>query len=314
MKRLFLFMLAWGTVLGTVLAHTGACFAQASGNVAYSQASGKAGARQNERSKREMAPGETPPTGTSMFIDASVLLNVRADEYVAVFGVAQEGGTVAESQQKMETTLQAFLAALKPLGIGSEDVFVDFVAQNKIYGYQIEGDVAKQKLAGFELKKTVAIHFKDQKLLDQLVIAASRAQVFDLIKVDYILKDIGPLQERLMAEAARVIAQKAARYEKLFGLKLASPPQVYVEAPSLYFPTAMYDSYAAFESENIDRDFDRSKHTVQNLRKSRTFFFNALDADGFDTVLNPVVLEPVVQCTLYLKVKYEIAPGKGGKK
>jgi hypothetical protein len=51
---------------------------------------------------------------------------------------------------------------------------------------------------------------------------------------------------------------------------------------------------------------DRQKYAVQSARKSRTFFFNALDADGFDQVINPVVIEPVVQFTLFLKVKYEI--------
>ena len=34
--------------------------------------------------------------------------------------------------------------------------------------------------------------------------------------------------------------------------------------------------------------------------------FNGLDGDGFDQVINPVVIEPVVQFTLYLKVKYEV--------
>ena len=46
--------------------------------------------------------------------------------------------------------------------------------------------------------------------------------------------------------------------------------------------------------------------TVQSLRKSRTFYFNPLTADGFDRVIDPVILEPVVQFTLYLKLKYEI--------
>ena len=36
-------------------------------------------------------------------------------------------------------------------------------------------------------------------------------------------------------------------------------------------------------------------------------FFNALDGNGFDKVVNPVVIEPVVQFTLYLKVKYDVA-------
>ncbi len=223
-------------------------------------------------------------------------------------GVAEEGKTVEECQQKMEGTIAAFAAALKQAGIAASDISVDFAAQNKIYGYRLTGNVAKEELVGFELKKNVAVHYRDEQLLDRLVAAASRARIFDLIKVDYIVRDTAGVQARLMEEAARIIKLKAARYEKLLDIKLLPPAQVYAEKPSIYFPTGMYDSYAAYESESIsdDDDDNKQKYTVQHARKSRTFFFNALNADGFDYVVSPVVTEPVVQFTLYLKVKYEI--------
>jgi len=241
-----------------------------------------------------------------MFVEASVLMNVKADEYVAVFGVLEEGSTVAECNQKMDATMSEFSGALKQLGISSDDVFVDFAAQNKIYGFQVTGTIAKEKLVGFELKKNVAVHYRDKLLLDKLVIAASKSKIFDLIKVDYVVRDPAIIQGKLMDDAAQVIKQKAATYERLMGIKLLPPAQVYAEKPSIYFPTEMYDSYAASESEEISSDSDRQKYTIQGARKSRTFFFNGLTADGFDHVTNPVVIEPVVQFTLYLKVKYEI--------
>lgn len=290
----------------TLNAAAAVCLAQASGNIGYSQSSGAAKAKQNERNKRVLLQGEAPPTATSMFVEASVLMNVKADEYVAVFGVAEECAAVTECNQKLDARLGEFGAELKRLGVGVADTFVDFAAQNKIYGYQIEGSVAKEKLAGFELKKNIAIHYKDKLLLDQLVIAASRSKIFDLIKVDYIVGDPTRIQDRLMEEAAKVISHKAARYEKLSGIKLLPPAQVYVERPSIYYPTDMYDSYVATESEEISSDYYRQRYTIQGARKSRTFFFNPLNADGFDYVINPVVIEPVVQFTLYLKVKYEV--------
>jgi hypothetical protein len=109
-----------------------------------------------------------------------------------------------------------------------------------------------------------------------------------------------------MEEAARVIKQKTSRYEKLLGIKLQPPAQVYAERPAVHYPTQMYDSYTAYESEQIGSASFRQKYTTQAARKSRTFFFNGLDADGFDDVINPVVVEPAVQFTLYLKVKYEV--------
>lgn len=299
--------------LAVLLAGTGVCFAQASGNIGYSQSNGKARAEQNERGKRTQTPAEMPPTATTMFVEAGVLMNVKADEYVATFGVSEEGATVAECHQKMDATLSAFSGELKRLGIADADVFIDFAAQNKIYGYEVADTVAREKLVGFELKKNVSIHYKDKRLLDKLVLAASRSQIFDLIKVDYIVRDTAPIQNRLMEEAARILKGKAERYERLLGIKLLPTAQVYAEKPSIYFPTELYDSYVAYESEDIAREYYRSKYTVQGARKSRTFFFNPLTADGFDAVINPVVIEPVVQFTLYLKVKYEIEQAKDKK-
>jgi uncharacterized protein YggE len=285
---------------------------QASGNISYSQGGGNAKAEQNERNKRAY---DVPQTATAMFIDASILMNVKADEFVAIFGINKECATVPECNQKMDATVSEFSADLKQLGIRDSDLYVDFAAQNRIYGYQIAGNIAKENLVGFELKKNIAIHYSDKALLDRLVIAASKSGIFDLIKVDYIVKDPSPIQNRLFEEAAKVIVQKLNRYERLLGIKIAPPAQVYAERPSTYFPTEMYDSYSAYESEEIGADYYRDKYTIQRARKSRTFFFNPLSADGFDVVINPVVIEPVVQFTLYLKVKYEIKqPDKPAEK
>ncbi len=280
--------------------------AQASGNVGYSQNGGKARAVQNERSKRVLTKEDIPPTGTSTFVEANVLMNVRADEYVAVFGILQEGATITECSLKLDATIKQFTDELKTLGIADGALFVDFIAQNKIYGFEVTGEVAREKLVGFELKKNISIHFKDMTLLDKIIIAGSRSQIFDLIKVDYIVTNMDPIQDKLMEEASRIIKRKASRYEKLLEIKLQPPAQIYAEKSAIYYPTGMYDSYTAFESEQVGIPANRERLTTQTARKSRTFFFNGLDADGFDLVINPVVIEPVVQFTLFLKVKYEV--------
>lgn len=292
--------------LAILIAGPGLCRGQVGGNVTYAQVGGKAGAEQSERNKRVLTKHELPPTGTSTFVEAGVLMNVKADEYVAIFGIAQEGESVDECSRKMETTIKEFSGELDAMKVAGEDLFVDFVAQNKIYGYEVTGDIAREKLVGFELKKNISIHYRDRDLLDQFVVAAARSKVFDLIKVDYIVKDTNRIQDKLMEEAARVIKQKTARYEKLLGIKLQPPAQVYAERHRTYYPAEMYDSYIAHESEEMSDATDRRRYATQAARKSKTFFFNGLDADGFDAVINPVVIEPVVQFTLDLKVKYEV--------
>jgi uncharacterized protein YggE len=284
--------------------------AQVSGNASFGQSSGRAAAEQRERTKPVIAKDDHPPTATSMFVEANVLMNVRADEYVAVFAIAHEGESVAECSRKMDATLKTFADDIKALGIAAADVFVDFIAQHKIYGFDVTGNIAKEKLVGFDLKKNVSIRYADQTLLDKLTAAASRSHIFDLVKVDYIIKDLNKIQDRLTEEAARVLKQKTSRYQKLLGITLVPPMQVYAEKFAVHYPTELYDSYTAAESETMSNAAYRQNYTTQLARKNRTFYFNGLDADGFDDVITPVYNEPVVQCTLYLKVKYEVEQAK----
>ena len=127
-------------VLALLIVGPGLCRGQVSGNLAYSESGSKARAEQRERTKRVLPETERPPTGTSMFVDADVLMNVKADEFVAVFGIAQEGETVAECSQKMEIVVKEFTDALKTMKIGEDDLFLDFVTQTKIYGFEVMCD------------------------------------------------------------------------------------------------------------------------------------------------------------------------------
>lgn len=284
--------------------------AQVGGNVGYGQVSGRAKAEQAERAKRQVTRDEAPPTGSSMYLDASVLINVRPDEYVATFGVAETAETVEGCHQKMDATIAAFTRDLRGLGVEESHLFVDLTAQTKIYGFKVEGNLAREQLTGFELKKTVAVRYRDRDLIDRLLRAASRHAIYDLVKVEAVVSDVGPVHERLAEAAAEVIKAKRARHDKLLGVRLRPVPQVIADRSSAYFPTEMYDSYVAGETEAVAGGIDRNQTTVQSLRKNRTFYYNPLTADGFDRVIDPVVLAPVVQFTLYLKLRYEIDSGR----
>jgi len=144
--------LLFATLLSLSLAPS-LCLGQVGGNISYAQNVGRNRLGQPERTKRTLSLDELPPTSTSMFVEANVLMNVKAEEYVAVFAISQEGSTVAECGRKMDAVIQTFSDALKALGIKSSDLFVDFIAQNKIYGFDVTDGIAKEKLVGIELKK-----------------------------------------------------------------------------------------------------------------------------------------------------------------
>jgi len=234
---------------------------------------------------------------TYQFLDAKILTSVETKEYVAVFGLAQEGDTVQAASKKLHDQVAVFQRGLSALGIRPEDTFVDFITQNRVYDYVVKGSTAREKVSGFQIKENFAIRYKDRALLDQIVPLAAQGGIFDLIKVDYVTADLGPVRAQMLAEAQKVLKQKEETYAKL-GLKL-NVASVSAENFDTFQVFEAYNSYKAFEAANVD-----DTYRVVERRKNSTFYFEPLAPGKFDTVLNPIGLGPAVQCTLYLRVKY----------
>ena len=274
-------------LLSLFLISTGAAHAQVSGNVGFGETGRPSTATQREHAKHVIAKDDHPPSATSMFVEANVLMNVRADRYVAVFAIAHEGATLDECSRKMDTALKTFMTDIQAMGIAADDVFVDFIAQNKIYAFDVTGNIAKEKLAGFELKKNVLVRYTDPALVDKLTAAAARSSIFDLVKVDYIVKDLNKVEDRLTEEAARVLKQKAVALSKATGHHAGSAHADLRRAIRDPLPNGVIQRV---HRRRIRVDIERSlppKLHDPARRKSRTFYFNGLSGDGFDDVIGP---------------------------
>jgi uncharacterized protein YggE len=277
--------------------------AQSSGNVVYSEANR---AETNRRAaKGSIAFGAISlPDNSGMIIPAHVQINLKADEYVAVFGLSQDGRTVQECAQKIITQIDNFTGELKNMGAKADDALVDHTTLTRTYDYQVTGNVANEKAVGFTVKKTIFVHFKEKEWMNRMMAAAAKSDIYDLIKVDYVVNNAAAVREKLFEESMRIIREKAGRYDKLLGLKFRSQLQVVQENYNTIFPAESYDSYTAFESGKAHMSLFNDKTRVKEARKSETFFFNAQDPGNFDYIINPVVTEPVVQFSLYLQIKY----------
>lgn len=292
MKKAFL-------IIGLLFFVNSMCFAQESGNRIY-------GYTQTKRVP-VLGDGNLMSGGNGNFqIEASVLLNLKPDSFVAVFGVAQEAKEADESNAKVNAQIDGFLKNLSGLGITKNDTYVDFIVQNKIYDYQIKGDVAEQFLSGFETKKTVAVKYKTRDSLEKILAAAARAQIFDLIKVDYIVSDFNAVKEKLFEEATKIVKQKETRYKTAFDMTMRSIGLA-VEKYDAFYPAERYEGYQASESGAAQTVDYRNIRTNLTVRKSTTFYYQPLDENKFDKVINPIGIEPTVQFTLYLQVLYRLA-------
>lgn len=288
MKKLFL-------ILGLLFFVNSVSLAQESGNRNYGM--------QKRKPLESLGVLTSSVNGKEVyFIEANVLMNVKPDSFVAVFGIVQEGANAAESNAKLDAQIAGFVTDLNKIGVKQTDTFVDFIAQNKIYDYTTSGSVVTEKFSGFETKKNINVRYKDRETLEKIINAAAKAAIFDLIEVNYIVGDANAVRARLFDEAVKVIKQKEASYARAFDIKL-SATNAANEKYDTFYPGELYGVYQAFESGAAYNDYNK---TVIKQRKTKTFFYEPLDQKSFDTVINQMGIEPMIQFSLYLRMQYDL--------
>jgi uncharacterized protein YggE len=290
MKKVFLILFISGLSALTVLG-------QESGNRNY-----------NRNADRRKTPlSGTVGNGSELYIEGYVLMNAAPDEFLAVFGAAQESPTAVESNQKLNARIEQFLDAAEKLGVSRSNTFVDFITQNRVYNFTAASDgTIREALNGFETKKTIAVRYKERPVLEKLLTAAANASIFDLIKVDYVVKDMGKIRTQLFEEAVRVVKQKEDNYVRSLGMAIRRQA-LFQETYDTHYPAELYQTYTAFEAGAVEANYE-SRTRVVRERKSSTSFLEPLDRSAFDTVINSIGVEPMVQCTLYMKFRYTVAP------
>ena len=242
---------------------------------------------------------------TTILVESRLVMNVKADQFIAVFGASEQGKTLEEGARGIDTRIAAFRRDLSGMGIRDADLFVDMITQNRIYDYKIDGTTATQFSPGFEIKKNVTVRFDDHETIEKLVLVAAKHGIHDLVKVDYLVDDRSAIHQKMLERAAEIIRQKKERYERISGGETYARGQIYLDEFRSRSPSVAYQQYSAFESSDLDYGNNRNA-LVKEMRKGRTFFFEPIDPNGFDEVINPIILEPVVQFTLTLSVKYEM--------
>lgn len=261
MKRAFL-------TIGLLFFVNSICFAQVAGNRIYATQE-----YQNNLRKPETSNGNLKTSENRFYsIESSVLLNVKPDTFVAVFGFDRLGSTSENSNSQVNAVFDEFTKDLQSLGIPKEDIFVDFITQTTT--------VVDQTSRAFQTRKTISIRYKDRKLFEKLVTLAAGKSIFDLVKVDYVVSDIEKVRTELFAQASQIIKSKHKKYTDAFGITLI-PKSLAVEKYDAFYPGERYKGY------------------------QKSFFYEPLPQDDFDKVINSIGIEPVVQFTINLRMDYD---------
>lgn len=250
------------------------------------------------------------PSANQYLIEAKILHHAVADGYVAVFGLAQEEKTAAAANEKINRRIGNFRQALRGMGIPEEDIFTDLITQTRVYDFKMTGaNVAEEKVEGIELKKNVHVKFPQMRQLEDMMLAAAREEIFDIVKVDYVIENTEAIYAQMQSEALSVIQSKKELYITLEEKKFAGNPTILKFQKGAVQPLQAYRSYTAHETNAVNFQAGRkSKADFVKLsaRRMATHYFEPLPEEQFDRVTNAFGVEPTVQLTLVLQVRYEV--------
>lgn len=291
------------------------CFLFSTLGITQAQQMGNANRANADIYGRDYQPSKANPISQAQFLNDStvviethLLMNVKADSYVAILSLTQLGDKLAEANQVLDNRIQNFTQELQRNGFSDKDIFVDFISQVPTYEFETEKKIfsktANEVPSGFELKKNIHIAYQKNSDLDKIVLIAANYEVYDLVKVDYHIKNLEAIGDTLRNKAVNIIKKKVKQLEALNinfkpeGLKY----QTLAEDITASYPEERYASYTAFSSANPKKNVKYSNE----VKKNTTYYYNKIGYNNYDLVINPVVLEPVIQYSYSLKVKYSL--------
>ncbi|HEY1196739.1 hypothetical protein [Flavobacterium sp.] len=183
------------------------------------------------------------------------------------------------------------------------ETFVDMISFVPVYEYETEKKVFSRKTynevpTGFEVKKNIHIKYSDPNQLNEFISILSNNEIYDLVKVDYFSNTMETVKKEMMNKAKILIQEKIKNYEVLLGETFTNTEKRIVDDYMVNLPLEMYKSYEAYNSSSLNL----KKANINQVSKSTTLYYQPVSNKEFDFIINPVVLEPVIQIQYEVKI------------
>lgn len=282
---------------------------RAKGNINYAEGNRNYNNYNNNANKNATTTLPNPQWTGGRIVELKVnaLSNQLADTYVAIFNIKQLGKTAEEAEKLMMDRYRGFYNAAIAAGLSKEDIYLDMISFVPVYEYEEEKKLFSKKTyneipKGFEIQQNVHIRYVNPQLLSKLVSAAAKNEIYDIVKVDYFVKDVDKVYQELREKTVEYVNQEILAFEKL-GLALDEAERIFTEDERATYPLDRYSSYQAFSSQSLDGS---ASGRVKNVDKAVTMYYDKLPYDEFEVILNPTILEPTVQFMYSLKLRFTL--------
>lgn len=241
-------------------------------------------------------------------ITVNGLFNVIPEDFVATFNIVQTAETAEMADQLLNDRIKKFRQKILETGADDGDFSVDMISFVPKYELQTENKLFSKTYneipAGFELQKNISVRYRHSARLDELITAAASAEIYDLVKVDCSIKQTRNLIDSLRRQCLREIKIRSQSYE-MTGIKMDTLKKTISENLNTIYPQSRYFTYQAFSRPSLNFAGKKaSTATYNEIAKTTSRYYSQLDYDRYDLIINPLVLEPVIQISCSVAVKY----------
>lgn len=298
-------------------------YCQSAGNVIYNP--GYNGTVSNYSSV-QLVP-YTTPSGVNLSVNmgnyreqsikADVMINVKPTSYTAIFSLTQNGSRIEQTDSLINLRIKKMVAEISKDPSIKVEYHVDFIALLPRYKTVTEqkrfSKTVNEVPDGFEMKKNVHVLFYNHDHLATITASAGKAEIYELVKVEYNVKDMDAIYSQLQVKAKEIID---AKYLKRTNLGFKLNILTMGETQGSIYPIERYAHYSAFKTGTpeyvvVEAQLKKDKDKVEtvsysNIEKSPVIYYERIPYNQFDVVINADVAEPCVQFYYSLQANYKV--------
>ncbi len=242
-------------------------------------------------------------------IDVKALQNVNATTYTAIFNFSQIGPTAEKTNALMKARVDSIKLRLNNKGISQKYIAIDVISFVPNYEVEVTKKLFSKTFTevpkGFELQQNIHIQFTKTNQFESILEACAKSEVYNLVKVDYFIENIQAVYKNLQNQLLKLIEDKKAYY-KVLGFDMSNYNVAIADDKYCYFPKDFYQSYQAYNSISFEA-LDKNKG-VTTAKKQTSYYYQPLTYENYDVVVNPSILEPVVQIGMNVKLVFTPKP------
>jgi hypothetical protein len=234
----------------------------------------------------------------------NLLYNAQPSQYIAVFSIAQTAPTLEAAVRFASERVMGFKRELSRFS-DTSSIHLDVVSIMPTYELEAEKKVFSRRFVetpnGFEVKQNLHIPISSEKILPSLVSIAAKHEIYDFVKLNYVLDKPEFIYDSLRLLAIQELQKKMKNYSVL-GFPLQAASQTLAEKIEILSPR--YDFYQPQSSLRLPNA------KITEAKKSPTYFYspllNASQTQAFDRVLGQKSLLPCLQIIFSLKTRVKV--------